>query len=122
MGILSAALDAPVLHVGRILTEFERPPDRPHVLQKLEAGLLLDEIDILFSPGLKLDLLRLLRDLSRYSPRIARWPGSIEGGRAIYSELGRRDHYEAQLSDAVIIRPKQTKFPDEVPFEIERIP
>lgn len=122
MEILAQALGRSLLLVGRALTESERAPSRAAILARLHEALLLDDTDILFCPELALDPLRLIQDLSRRAPRIARWPGSIQGTRTTYSAPGRRDYYEAQLSNAIILYPRQTSFPDEIPFSIERIP
>jgi hypothetical protein len=40
---------------------------------------------------------------------------------ARYSEPGRADHFSRKLEDAVILRARSTAYPDEVPYEIERV-
>src|SRR5579883_2349412 len=100
------ALDVPVVSVGRTLTEHPAPPASPSAfaLDRLATATLLDDTDILFTPELQIDPLLLLRDLGRRYPRIMRWPGTIQGGRATYSEPGRRDHHEWPISDAIVLR------------------
>ncbi len=80
------------------------------------------DLDILFWPEFAMNPIGLLRSLSRVKPRIAVWPGVLEGHRALYSQPGRRDRFESILSDSVILAPRQVHFPDEVPYTTERIP
>jgi hypothetical protein len=49
------------------------------------------------------------------------WPGQIVGGRATYSTFGRPDHHDVAVRDVIILRPRITRFPDEIPFSFERI-
>jgi hypothetical protein len=49
------------------------------------------------------------------------WPGEIVDRRARYSAPGHPDHYDQRLADVVVLRPRTTRFPDEVPYEIERV-
>jgi hypothetical protein len=81
----------------------------------------ITDIDMLFSPPLRMPVLQFLRNRSRQQATIVVWPGDIAGSRAIYSTPGRPDHYDAPLSDVIVLRPRETRFPDETPFEIERI-
>ena len=71
-------------------------------------------------PGL--DLLRFLRLQARAHGVVALWPGRIKERFATFSAPGRRDHVRIALADMSVLRPVRTRFPDEVPFEIERIP
>ncbi len=119
--ILGAAIGWTPLHVGRVLTAMDAPPNPEAVREVLSNANLLLHCEILFDPELATDPLQLLRALARRSPRVAVWPGRIEGGRATYSSPGRRDHYDRPLSDAVVLRPRPFRFPDEVPYTLERI-
>lgn len=86
------------------------------------AGPVIVDLDLLFwRPWLELDPLGVLRAISRRRPgTLFDWPGTISGDRASYSAPGRRDFFEATLTDAVILRPQPTGFPDEPPYRIER--
>jgi hypothetical protein len=79
------------------------PIDQASLEGELEGHRLLIDIDALFWPEMGIDPLRLLRRLSRKAPVIAAWPGRIDGEVARYSEPGRADHYEATLTDALIV-------------------
>jgi hypothetical protein len=82
---------------------------------------LLVDCAILFDPEVAIDPLALFRTLAKRRPIIAVWPGTIEGGWARYSQPGRRDHYEGQLADVLVLRARPTAFPDEVPYTVERV-
>ncbi len=69
-----------------------------------------------------LDLLRFLRLHARKHGTVALWPGRIAERVATFSALGRRDYVRVALTDIAVLRPVPTRFPDEVPFKIERIP
>ena len=69
-----------------------------------------------------LDLLRFLRLHARKCGVVALWPGRITERIATFSVPGRRDYVRVALTDVTVLRPVATRFPDEVPFKIERIP
>ena len=69
-----------------------------------------------------LDLQRFLRLHARRHGMVALWPGRITERVATFSEPGRRDFVRVALTEVTVLRPVPTRFPDEVPFEIERIP
>lgn len=119
---IAEALGASPTRVGGLLTTEETPPALHAVAELLSAATVLEDCEILFDPEVGVDPLQLLRALARRAPRIAVWPGRIASGRATYSERGRRDHYERSLSDTLVISPRHTAFPDEVPYTVERIP
>jgi len=108
--------------VGQLLAEHDAPPDRDVIVAALQGHRLLTDLDVLFSPQLRVDPVALLRRITTDGPVIAVWPGRISGRRATYSEAGRPDHYDAPLSDALVLTPVSVAFPDEIPYELERIP
>jgi len=63
------------------------------VLAEQSSVVILDNIEMLFAPGLEQDPLRLLQGLSRNLTIIAAWPGTIDGGCLTYAEPG---HPEAR--------------------------
>lgn len=122
LGKLGEALDIGLTSVGKLLTPSETAPVPGDVPRLIGDAVLLTDLDILFWPDLNIDPIALLRALSRANPRIALWPGVIDGRRAAYSQPGRGDWFEAGLSDATILIPQKVHFPDEVPYALERIP
>jgi hypothetical protein len=121
LGPLADALKLDVVSVGYALTTREVPPDHHEIAASLADARLLDRLEVLFSPELRIDPIDLLKNLSRVAPRIATWPGDVSGGRATFSRPGRREYYDRVLKDAVILRPRPRRFPDEPPYAIERI-
>ena len=53
---------------------------------------------------------------------VALWPGRITGRVATFAAPGRTDYVRVDVTGISVLRPVLTRFPDEVPFEIERIP
>jgi hypothetical protein len=118
---IGEALGMELAGVGRRLTQDAAPPGPLELDERLRDMTLLADIDILFAPELRTDPLRLLRELSRQAPRIAAWPGAVRDGRALYSEPGRPDRFEARLEDALVLRPRGRLLPTDLPFGVERI-
>jgi hypothetical protein len=106
--------------VGLILSaddESWREPERA-----LRLCQVLIDLDILFSPEILIDPMRLLTRLARRHSVVAVWPGEISGGVASYSEPGRRDRFESEVpDDALVVRTKATTFPYEANFEVESV-
>jgi hypothetical protein len=118
---LEATLGSTRASVGASLTVLPEPPLLTQIEAMLGSASLFVEIEILFAPELAVDPVMLLRHLARIrSPRVALWPGSLEGGRARYSEARRPDHYDRPIDDVIILRPVLRAFPDEPCFAIER--
>src|SRR2546423_51156 len=109
--LLAEALGIDVVSVGSILTSADGPPESREIQASLANARLLDRLGILFSPELEIDPISLLRRLSRALPRIAAWPGEVDGNRARFSRPGRKDFYERVLEDAVILRPRDRRYP-----------
>ena len=111
---------ARVTAVGGLLT-VDDPGGWQDPEKALRESVVLTDLEVVFSPQILIDPLRLLTRLARRRPLVAFWPGDIQGGRAGYSQRGRPDYYsELVPSSAVIVRARVTAFPDEVPFELER--
>ena len=91
--------------------------------ERLAGCPLLFDLEVLcWSRGPALDLLRFLRLHARTHGTVALWPGRITESVATFSAPGRRDYVRVALTDVTVLRPVRTRFPDEVPFKIERIP
>lgn len=121
----AAFQDLVTYRAGAKLLSPEPPVNADEVVSRLAAaGPVVADLDILFwRPWLALDPLGVLRAVSRRRPAtLFAWPGTITSTRAIYSSPGRRDWFEATLSDVVVLRAVSTLFPDEPPYRIERCP
>lgn len=109
--------------VGQVVARCEATPS----VSKLLAGVpaqptLLLDIDVLFAPALKVEVLALLRRVAQRTPLIVAWPGQIGVTRLSYSLPGRLDHFDEPARDLLILRPVATEFPDEIPYRLERLP
>lgn len=118
----SDEVGVPVISIGRTLRERLSPPTLEEIEASFGSATILDEIELLFAPALHTNVLGLLALRAKRQPTIAVWPGEISNRRASYSIPPRPDHQAAELTAALILRPTRTRFPDEVPFQIERIP
>ena len=78
------------------LSEKQRLLHLPEILDKIvekkQATVVLDNIEILFDQRLKQDPLKLLQLISRNRSVIAAWNGKIEQGRLIYAETGHPEY------------------------------
>lgn len=85
-----------------------RPKEAPHIIDRmLEAEkadvILLDSVQILFTPMLHLEPLTLLKQLSRRQTVVAAWPGSFEGGKLTYMEAGMAEPLSFPANDLKVI-------------------
>ena len=110
-----------VLSLGRVLADRKEPPTTDEIVAACANATVITDIDLLFWPVSATRPLPFLTARGRHCPTIAVWPGQIAGGRAIYSTLGRPDYHDVAVRDVLILRPRITRFPDEIPFSFERI-
>ena len=91
---------------------------RPHLVQQWlnqvvgkgsNETLLLDNIEILFNPALRLDPLRLLQQLSRNRSVVATWAGSFDGKHLNYAEPGHPEFKRYPKPDALIVSTMDAK-------------
>lgn len=90
------------------LTERQRSLQLPQLLEGTVAAtassrVLLDNIELLFSPGLRQDPLRLLESLSRNRSLLVAWPGTIEGRHITYAEPGHLEHRRYEIKDFLVV-------------------
>jgi len=120
---LGQALGAPPASITQIGLEDSPARSERELSSRLSGYSLLYDLEALFwVTWLRIDPLRYLRHHARERGVVALWPGRVSGNVATFSDPGRRDHLRTELSSLSVIRPLPTRFPDEVPFEIERIP
>lgn len=118
---LRVDLGVGVVRLGHVLAEHPQPPSVPDVESACGDAAVIADLDVILWPQMNMAPLRLLGARAHRRPTIAVWPGRISGARATHSTPGRPDHHDIQLRDTVVLRPRRTRFPDEVPFTIERI-
>ncbi len=56
------------------------------VLSTLPDNIVIQDIDVMFNPDYKVDVLKLLIAVNKHKPFSLIWPGRIENGKLIYSE------------------------------------
>ncbi len=76
----------------------------PQVLADLLRGfpgdvLVLDHIEILFSPELAQDPVKLIQSLSRNRTLVVSWPGAHTGSTLLYAEPGHPEYYKQPIPD-----------------------
>lgn len=121
VGRLTTDLALDVVRLGLALADRPQPPSPADVESACGAATVVTDLDVLMWPEIQVSPLQLLIALARRRPTIGVWPGDISGVRASYSAPGRPDRHDIALRDAVVLHPRGTRFPDEVPFTIERI-
>lgn len=119
---LSESLGLSVCYLGAALSEHPHPPNAPAVEAAIGDASIVTDIDVLMWPALDVPPLPLLRRLARSRATIAVWPGDITNGRARYSTPGRPDFCDERLSAVSVLKPRPQRFPDEIPYEMERLP
>ncbi len=117
---LQTDLGVGVARLGRALADRPQPPSVAEVESACGDATVIADLEVLLWREMNLAPLQLLAGRARQRPTIAVWPGHISGVRATYSAPGRPDHQDIPLRDTVVLRPRGTRFPDEVPFTIER--
>lgn len=89
------------------LTAKQRSLRLPEILDqianKVQALVVLDNIEILFDKELKQDPLRLLQGISRNRTVVASWNGTSTGGRLLYAETGHPEYRSYDSVDALIV-------------------
>lgn len=68
-----------------------------------ERAILLDHLELLFLPDLRLDPLKLLQDAARNRVIVAAWDGSFEGGVLRYGLPSHSEFREYRNPDAIIV-------------------
>lgn len=71
--------------------------------QEGEKPLILDNIELLFSPELELEPLSLLEDAGRRTMIIAAWPGVLQNGSLSYAEPGYKEYKTYRNFDSFTI-------------------
>jgi hypothetical protein len=90
------------------LTERQRSLRLFHVIDHILADyegkpVFLDHIEVLFTPQLNQDPLRLLQGLSRNRVILALWNGQIENGNLTYASSDHPEHRRYSLQDLTIL-------------------
>ena len=89
------------------LSEKQRLLHLPEILDKIvekkQATVVLDNIEILFDQRLKQDPLKLLQLISRNRSVIAAWNGKIEQQRLTYAETGHHEYRQYDAKELLLV-------------------
>jgi hypothetical protein len=85
----------------------------------LNDGRVFTDLDVLFWPAFRVEVLALLRSAVKRGSAAFVWPGAIEGGVARYSEPGRPDFYEGALGRVLVVRSQPNALPGDLPYTTE---
>jgi dephospho-CoA kinase len=89
------------------LSEKQRLLHLPEILDKIvekkQATVVLDNIEILFDQRLKQDPLKLLQLMSRNRSVIAAWNGKIEQQRLTYAETGHHEYRQYDAKELLLV-------------------
>ena len=69
------------------------------VLDTLPDGVVIKDIDVLFNPDYKVDVLKILMAARKRKKYSVIWPGKCENGQLIYSEEGFPDYKTFDIGD-----------------------
>lgn len=69
------------------------------VIKKYPDGVIIKDIDVMFNPEYKIDVLKILISARKRKKYYVIWPGRIENGKLIYGEEGFPDYKEYDIAD-----------------------
>ena len=120
---LAALYGQPVTSVAGAALAEPREWSERSLTARLGQAWFLDDLECLcWKPAWSIDPIRFCRRMAVRHGVVAHWPGAIQGRRALFSAPGRPDFIDLPLADLVVLHAVPTRFPDETPFALERIP
>lgn len=69
------------------------------VLDRYPDGVTIKDIDVLFNPAYKVDVLKILISARKRKQYSVVWPGKFEDGKLIYGEEGYADYKVFNIAD-----------------------
>jgi hypothetical protein len=73
------------------------------VLETVPGGSAIKDIDVMFNPDYKVDVLKILIAANKRKQFNLIWPGDYEDGKLIYSKEGYPDYRVFEISDYDIL-------------------
>ena len=70
-----------------------------NVLDTLPDGVVIKDIDVMFNPDYKVDVLKILMSARKRKKYSVIWPGKCENGKLIYGEEGFSDYKTYDVED-----------------------
>ena len=71
--------------------------------ERTEDPLLLDNLELLFEPGLQINPLDLVRRLAHSKRVVAVWPGELRGDRLVYADMSHPEHCDYSRDGVVVL-------------------
>jgi len=71
--------------------------------ERTEDPLLLDNLELLFEPGLQINPLDLVRRLAHSKRVVAVWPGELRGDRLVYADMSHPEHRDYSRDGVVVL-------------------
>lgn len=71
--------------------------------ERTEDPLLLDNLELLFEPGLQINPLDLVRRLAHSKRVVAVWPGELRGDRLVYADMSHPEHRDGSRDGVVVL-------------------
>ena len=71
--------------------------------ERTDDPLLLDNLELLFEPGLQINPLDLVRRLAHAKRVVAVWPGELRGDRLVYADMSHPEHRYYSRDGAVVL-------------------
>ena len=69
------------------------------ILETLPSGAVIKDIDVMFHPDYRVDVLKILIEANKTKPFAIVWPGAYSDGRLIYSEETLPDYKVFEIND-----------------------
>ncbi len=73
-----------------------------------DAPLLLDNLEVLFEPSLKINPLNVIKRLAHSRRVVAAWPGEMRNDRLIYAGMGHPEHRDYSRDGVVVFETAQS--------------
>lgn len=71
--------------------------------KRTEDPLLLDNLELLFEPGLQINPLDLVKRVSHSKRVVAVWPGEMRGDRLVYADMSHPEHRDYSRDGVVVL-------------------
>jgi hypothetical protein len=71
--------------------------------ERTDTPLLLDNLELLFEPGLQINPLDLVRRLAHSKRVVAVWPGELRGDRLVYADMSHPEHRDYSRDGVVVL-------------------
>lgn len=68
-----------------------------------DGPLLLDNLELLFEPGLRINPLELIKRLAHSKRVVAVWPGELCGDRLVYADMSHPEHRDSSRDGVVVL-------------------